>query len=267
MKKSIVFMSVMTVALLFLPHVKSAAAEWIPVYLDCQQVSFDEQPFEQNNRIFVGIGAVFRAFGSEPAWNGDLQKVTAFHGKTALEYVIGSTTYWVGGVAHESDAAPMIAGQRVFVPLRLIADSYNADVYWNGDSRSVFIYSEEFKPNTNNINETEPNNSKNKANSMWLDENMLPAFQTEGDIDYFRLWVHKPGTFDITAKSGNARQIPVFSVFNDYSDIAIATSKANSQEIQSATLTLEPGIYYIKATNDGDSYSSEYYTLRASTVK
>ena len=56
-----------------------------------------------------------------------------------IALTIGSTIYTVGGIPHQSDAAPFIADGRTMVPLRLVAEALGAEVGWIDASRTVTV--------------------------------------------------------------------------------------------------------------------------------
>lgn len=61
-----------------------------------------------------------------------------------LEFTIGQTDYYVNSGAIEQkalEAAPYIANGRTLVPIRAVAEAFDADVAWNGEERKVTITS------------------------------------------------------------------------------------------------------------------------------
>lgn len=241
-------------------------SNWIPVYLDTEQVVFDEQPFSTGSRIMVGLRAVFEAFGSDVYWNGDLQKITSSNGDTPLEFVVGSTTYWIGGVAYVSDAAPMAVNGRTFVPLRLIAECYEARVYWNSEVESVFIFSKDYTPKSDSAQEKESNDSFQTAYKFYPGQTVSGKFNNLKDVDYYKLWVDVEGSYMFSTEPGNDFQIPAFEVF-DALQQKMATSAAGADKIHRASVDLQPGFYYVRVTNLEDVVLEYSYKLKAETVR
>ena len=60
-----------------------------------------------------------------------------------LRFVIGQRHFTQRGIAGISDAAPFMTNNRAMVPLRIIADALGAEVYWDGATRSVDIFTGE----------------------------------------------------------------------------------------------------------------------------
>lgn len=242
-------------------------ADSVRVFLDNTQIRFDEEPMIRNDRVLVPLRAIFEAFGSQVAWNDASQTITAYYGKVPLIFTIGSTEYMVGNTKKTTDVAPALVNSRTYVPLRVIAECYNASVYWNGDTQSVFIFSENYKPPTNIWSESEPNDSRNTANPFYLDQTAQPIFATENDVDFLKLYVHKPGIVNVTVTPGNATQIPVFKFYTEFSEIPLATSTKNAQGVESVSVSLVPGIYYIEIKNLGTVVTQDYYTVLASSAR
>lgn len=235
----------------------------IPVYIDTEQVVFDVYPVvTDSGRVLVGLRGVFEAFGSDVYWNGDLQKITSTNGDIPLEFAVGSKTYWIDGKAYESDTAPQIVGSRVFVPLRLIAECYQAAVYWNGDMQAVFIYSQDYEPKATNSEESEPNNSLSTANRLYPEQKMSAKFGDYTDIDCFRLWIHEAGKYTITVDGTASNQQPAFELF-DGNENKLASSQEYTVNIQKASLDLPVGYCYIRVTKLIERVDTIPYTLQA----
>ncbi|MBR5793512.1 MAG: copper amine oxidase N-terminal domain-containing protein, partial [Anaerotignum sp.] len=69
----------------------------------------------------------------EPAEDADTAE------KTTLVLTIGQTIYQMDGNYAANDAAPIISGDRTFLPIRLIAESLGATVGWDEAEQSVTI--------------------------------------------------------------------------------------------------------------------------------
>ena len=59
--------------------------------------------------------------------------------KTVLSLTIDQRVYKLNGNYAANDVAPIISGNRTFLPIRLIAESLGATVTWNGEVQSVTI--------------------------------------------------------------------------------------------------------------------------------
>lgn len=59
-----------------------------------------------------------------------------------LTLVVGINQYILNGMQLTMDAPPVIVNGRTFVPIRLVAETFGADVKWDGTTRTVTITSE-----------------------------------------------------------------------------------------------------------------------------
>lgn len=111
----------------------------IKVYIDRQIIPFDVPPMIMNSRTMLPVRAILEALGAEVTWDGTTQTITATKDETVIVMVIGSKEATVNGVLTLIDAPPVIIESRTLVPARFLAESMNATVTWNGESRVVEI--------------------------------------------------------------------------------------------------------------------------------
>lgn len=238
-----------------------ALAEPIPVYVDTEPVLFDVYPVvTESGRVLVGLRGVFEAFGSDVYWNGDLRKITSTNGDIPLEFEVDNTTYWIDSKSYESDTAPQIVGSRVMVPLRLVAECYQAAVHWNGDMQAVFIYSQNYMPKTTNAEEHESNDSLDTANRLYPGQSIQASFNDYQDIDFFKLWINEAGYYTITVNNTASGQETVFTVY-DGLEKQVAVSSEYSSNIHQASVDLPVGFCYIQVDNPSHRVSTAPYTL------
>lgn len=125
----------------------------IKVTLDGQEIAFDVPPQIVNERTLVPMRAIFEALGAEVEWSQELQTVLAFKDSKFITMTIGDNrmfTYSGDSTAEitvpdtamiELDVPPVIIADRTLVPVRAVAESFDCDVDWDGDSRTVIINS------------------------------------------------------------------------------------------------------------------------------
>lgn len=125
-----------------------AFAETPSVYLNGEQMTFDADPFIENDRALVPVRAIFEACGATVAWDQDTltvigtKNVTDDSGNDNLSTVvlqIDNTTAFVDGEPVELDVPAKVVQDRTFVPLRFIADSLGAEVNWDQEAFRVDI--------------------------------------------------------------------------------------------------------------------------------
>ena len=93
-------------------------------------------------RTMVPFRVLGEAFGAEVDWNQEAQSVTYTVGDTEIVMTIGEDTYTLNGEEQTMDTAPVLSGDRTYVPVRFVAEDlgfevtplYNAE---NGTTASV----------------------------------------------------------------------------------------------------------------------------------
>ena len=101
-------------------------------------MTIDSTEYVVNNNVFTGdaapyiddawrtmvpIRALMEAFDSEVIWNQDDETVTInFDGDTQIVMTVGETGYTIDGVDGEMDTVPVNTGDRVYVPIRFVAE-------------------------------------------------------------------------------------------------------------------------------------------------
>lgn len=136
----------------------TAHCENITVTLDGEALSFDVPPQIIDGRTMVPMRAIFEAMGAEVDWDGQTQSITAakYGSKeyTVITMQIGNSVFTVTHdlIAANSnsfmrtknielDVPPQIISDRTLVPARAVAESFGAEVDWDGDTQTVIIKS------------------------------------------------------------------------------------------------------------------------------
>ena len=140
MKRFLVLLlaTVMTVASA-LPAFAARPEVKYPVTFNGHPVTFDVEPVNVNNRVFVPFRAIFEKMGADVQWDQASQTVTATRGDTRVQLVIGSTTARVNGTARTLDAAPFIQNGRTLVPLRFVSEAFGAQVEYDAATTAISI--------------------------------------------------------------------------------------------------------------------------------
>lgn len=118
----------------------------IKVVLNGSELAFDTPPQQIDDRTMVPMRAIFEAMGAQITWDEVQSKVTAVKGDTTIEMQIGSNVLLKNGTAMYIDVAPQLIGERTLVPVRVIAESFGAQVGWDEESRKVSITYDENGP-------------------------------------------------------------------------------------------------------------------------
>lgn len=111
------------------------------VYLDDGKLNFDVPPQIIHGRTLVPMRAIFEALGASISWNNTTKTVQGSKDSIKLKMTINSNTYYINDEAKTSDVAPIIQNGRTLVPLRIIAESLQCKVDYNGSTNVVTIES------------------------------------------------------------------------------------------------------------------------------
>ena len=134
-----------------------AASEEITVCLNGTPLEFDVPPQLINDRTMVPMRKIFEALGAAVDRNGENQLVTAVKGETVVQLTIGSRFMKRNETVIELDVPPQIVNDRTLTPVRAIAESFELDVDWKQQEKTVMITQRETdvpeKPDADNVSE------------------------------------------------------------------------------------------------------------------
>lgn len=113
------------------------------VYLNGEKMTFEADPFIENDRTLVPMRAIFEAVNSTVQWDPETQTVIGVKqdGDTTnfVTLQIGSPTAFINSTPTALDASPVIVNDRTFVPLRFVVESLGEKVEWDAENFSVII--------------------------------------------------------------------------------------------------------------------------------
>lgn len=134
-------MAVVAAAMLFCPA--AVSAEGVQVYINQNQVEFDQPPVILNDLTYVPFRAIFEDLGMVVQWHDDEKRATAYNSKYNVSFVMGYDCIFLDGVGYSIPHGPVIYNSRILVPLRALVEGINGDIYWDEASYSVYIKSAE----------------------------------------------------------------------------------------------------------------------------
>lgn len=111
----------------------------VRVFVDGDQVAFDQPPIVQGSRVLVPLRGIFEKMGATVEWHPQTRTVLAVRGNTLVELQIGSRIARVNDRPVTLDVPAMIVRGRTLVPLRFISESLGANVEYRAESRTVLI--------------------------------------------------------------------------------------------------------------------------------
>jgi len=110
--------------------------------MDGRDQSMDVAPYVNSGRTYLPVRYAALAVGAVPgdiSWDPDNRQVTIIDGGRTIELTVGSTLLTLNGTATSMGVAPVIAGARVMLPVRFLAQALGIDVIWNPATRTVVI--------------------------------------------------------------------------------------------------------------------------------
>lgn len=114
----------------------------ILVYVNGNEVIFDQDPIIKNSRTLVPFRKIFEELGAEVEWYNDTQQVRAMLGDKEVSLIIGDNIMLVNrSETIKLDTPPEIIRSRTMVPLRAISESLGMEVKWYNDNRVITINS------------------------------------------------------------------------------------------------------------------------------
>lgn len=104
--------------------------------------SMDVAPYIDNGRTYLPVRYAAESVGVAPGditWNPATSQVIITTGGRSIVLAVGSKTLILNGVAIPMDAVPEIAGGRVMLPVRFLAQALGVDITWDPTTLTVTI--------------------------------------------------------------------------------------------------------------------------------
>lgn len=138
MKKIIA--SLLSILALFIVFTFSAtASDNISVYLNGKKLEFDIEPQITNDRTMVPMRKIFESIGAIVEWDASSKTITALKNSDKIIIQVDNNTMIKNNQSIELDVSPVVIGGRTLVPVRAVAEAFNADVQWSSRNTAVVI--------------------------------------------------------------------------------------------------------------------------------
>lgn len=125
----------------------------------------DSEPFIQNDSVYVPIKFVADSLGVESVeWNHEEKSVLIVNGEKTVKIFIDQLVAYVNEVETTMDVAPIISNSRTMVPIRFIAEQFDATVEWDKETYTVDITKENLVVQATHIIDK----GFNKEDILWL---------------------------------------------------------------------------------------------------
>lgn len=143
MKK--IISAIISAALFTLP----AYADGINVYINDKNVEFNQPPIIYNDLTFVPFRTIFEEFGMVVQWHDEDRRATAFNHDYNISFITGSNYIYIDGFGTPIPNGPIIENSRMLIPLRALVEGIDGDIYWDENTHSVYIYSDQVVDDSN----------------------------------------------------------------------------------------------------------------------
>jgi|GEM_PF-917187 len=107
--------------------------------LNGTEVKLDEAPFIYKNKTMVPLRFIGESLFCTVTYDSQTKTATFTRGHSIVKITMGSKTAVVNGKSVTLDPPPMIKGGRTFVPVKFIADAFEAVTSWNAQYKEVTI--------------------------------------------------------------------------------------------------------------------------------
>jgi len=111
----------------------------ITVTVNGRALVMDTQPISRDGRALVPLRVIFEVLGANVAWDPVARTITGTRGNTTMFLQINNRTAKLNGNSITLDVPPAVIDGRTMVPTRFIAESLDAQVNWDGQTRAVSI--------------------------------------------------------------------------------------------------------------------------------
>lgn len=144
MKHRLLFLLPLGLILLLLMPVLTEASTEPKIVINGQTQHYEQSAVIQDGRVLVPFRAIFEKLGMSVDWkplgvNNFNSSIIASSDSTSIYLETNSKQAKVNGRNIVLDVAPTNVNNRVFVPLRFVAESLGAEVKWDNNSRTVTI--------------------------------------------------------------------------------------------------------------------------------
>lgn len=125
------------------PIVKDPTPRPVPgrinVNYNGEYIYFDYPPILINDRVMLPLRKIFELFAMQVEWNQETSTAVIRNESHTIEVTENSTAAKVNGNETILDAPTPVIKDRMYVPVRFIAESIGAQVDWDNETQTVII--------------------------------------------------------------------------------------------------------------------------------
>ena len=118
----------------------------IDVQIDETDVNFKSDPYIMNDVTFVPVRELAKKLNVEEVkWDDEREVVTLIYGDKYIELYVNTTLAKVNDEIVEVGAPISIYNDRSYIPVRLVAETFDCEVDWDNSSKTVIITTDEYE--------------------------------------------------------------------------------------------------------------------------
>lgn len=111
----------------------------ISLEMNGNELVSDTAPKLISGRVLVPVRAILEEMGAFLDWVPATKQVIITKDDTTIEMTIDSEIVTLNGEKYSLDVPACLINSRTYIPVRFIAESFGADVTWDGDNKIVVI--------------------------------------------------------------------------------------------------------------------------------
>ena len=114
----------------------------VNVLYNGKRISFDKygkNPEIIDGRTLVPLRSIFEAMNATVDWDGTTNTITSTRGNISIQIRIGASEMYKNGVSLPVDVPAQLIDDTTMVPVRFIAEAFDAGVGWDGNGNVVLI--------------------------------------------------------------------------------------------------------------------------------
>lgn len=111
----------------------------IDLIVDGSQLELDVEPQVVQQRTLVPLRAIFEKLGATVTWDQPTLTARATKGNNTVQITLNNSTAYINGTATTLDVPAMAVNGRTLVPVRFVSEALGADVWWEGETSTVYV--------------------------------------------------------------------------------------------------------------------------------
>ncbi len=137
---SLICFMVLFTAPLFRVHAKGNTV-YPTIAFDGKQLSVNA--INEGGYTLVPLRAIFEKFGAKVQYNSDSKTIVATKNDLVVTYMIGDHFAYANNKLINLKILPVVKSGVTFIPLRFVAEAFEANILWNGSTNTVIVRSPE----------------------------------------------------------------------------------------------------------------------------